>query len=84
MQKNKIDVNYIKQLKNCIKDYNELLRAMPSNLKDYNSGATNGTDFSHSDMKRKIKITNRIERKIAEIYEIIKKNKALIIPMENG
>lgn len=66
-------MSYVKQLKSNLKEYKELVKILPDK---------NGSSFMKEDQKLEQKLTRRIEKKIAELYELIILHKQFIIPME--
>jgi transcription termination factor NusB len=70
VQKNKIDVDYIKQLKNCIERYQKL------------SKIPNQENLHTKDPSLFKKISRSIEKQVAELYDLIRKHKNHVIPME--
>lgn len=66
-------MGYIRTLKHQLKEYSELIKVLPDK---------SDSSFELADQKLEQKLTRRIEKKIAELYELIIINKQYIIPME--
>lgn len=70
VQKFKVDLKYIQELRNCIEDYHKLMSIVPANR----SG--------NSDAKLINKVSKQIEKKVLELFELIRNHKYQVIPME--
>lgn len=70
----KVDPKYIKQLENCITDYRKLKNILPPSANSDQKPTLDPTWLA--------KVSRSIEKKIAELYDLIRKHKSQIIPME--
>lgn len=68
VQRNKIDLRYLQELRNCLADFNKLKEYIPEN--------------KHVDPAIVAKVSKRLEEKVLEMFELIRKNKQFVIPMD--
>ena len=70
VQKFKVDLKYIQELRNCIDDFHKLTSIVPAKRS------------AGSDAKLINKVSKQIEKKVMELFELIRKHKYQVIPME--